>query len=361
MTLEEYFGDWLRVIDRAELDKVLILLNRMYKVKPICPAQENVFKAFNLCKYHDCKVVFIGQDPYPQKGVATGILFGNSASTREDDWSPSLKIVIAYREEENCSPLERESLSFLKRFPNTQLIPIPDLHAKIYANENEAILSSRNLTNRKEGCSIEVGVVFDNTELIYNNLIKTVERLKEYAKVKGISSTNNEIGFDYLRDNMVVHKEDRVQRKLNFAIIDEVDSVLIDEARTPLIISGGEMKSANLYIDADRFAKSLKDEKDYIYDEKTKSVNLTDAGSEKAEKTFNIKNLYEIENAGLLHYINQALRANYSMKNDVDYVVQDDEVIIVDQFTGRLMKGRAFSDGLHQAIEAKEGVQKPVL
>ena len=165
-------------------------------------------------------------------------------------------------------------------------------------------------------------------------------------------STNNEIGFDYLRDNMVVHKEDRVQRKLNFAIIDEVDSVLIDEARTPLIISGGEMKSANLYIDADRFAKSLKDEKDYIYDEKTKSVNLTDAGSEKAEKTFNIKNLYEIENAGLLHYINQALRANYSMKKDVDYVVQDDEVIIVDQFTGRLMKGRAYSDGLHQAIEA---------
>ena len=169
-------------------------------------------------------------------------------------------------------------------------------------------------------------------------------------------STNNEIGFDYLRDNMVVHKEDRVQRKLNFAIIDEVDSVLIDEARTPLIISGGEMRSANLYIDADHFAKSLKEEKDYIYDEKTKSVNLTDSGSEKAEKTFNISNLYEIENAGLLHYINQALRANYSMKRDVDYVVQDNEVVIVDQFTGRLMKGRAYSDGLHQAIEAKEGV-----
>lgn len=169
-------------------------------------------------------------------------------------------------------------------------------------------------------------------------------------------STNNEIGFDYLRDNMVVRKEDRVQRKLNFAIIDEVDSVLIDEARTPLIISGGEMRSANLYIDADRFAKSLKDEKDFIYDEKTKSVNLTDQGSEKAEKTFNISNLYEIENAGLLHYINQALRANYSMKRDVDYVVQADEVVIVDQFTGRLMKGRAYSDGLHQAIEAKEGV-----
>ena len=169
-------------------------------------------------------------------------------------------------------------------------------------------------------------------------------------------STNNEIGFDYLRDNMVVKKEDRVQRKLNFAIIDEVDSVLIDEARTPLIISGGEMKSANLYIDADRFAKSLKEDKDFIYDEKTKSVNLTDEGSEKAEKTFHVSNLYEIENGGLLHYINQALRANYSMKKDFDYVVQDDEVVIVDPFTGRLMKGRAYSDGLHQAIEAKEGV-----
>ena len=169
-------------------------------------------------------------------------------------------------------------------------------------------------------------------------------------------STNNEVGFDYLRDNMVVRKEDRVQRKLNFAIVDEVDSVLIDEARTTLIISGGEMKSANLYLDADRFAKSLKKEEDYIYDEKTKSVNLTDSGSTKAEKMFNITNLYEINNASLLHYINQALRANYSMKKDVDYVVQDGEVVIVDQFTGRLMKGRAYSDGLHQAIEAKEGV-----
>ena len=170
-------------------------------------------------------------------------------------------------------------------------------------------------------------------------------------------STNNEIGFDYLRDNMVVRSEDRVQRPLNFAIIDEVDSVLIDEARTPLIISGGDMHSANLYIDADRFAKSLKEDKDFIYDEKTKSVNLTESGSDKAEKTFHLDNLYSIDNSSLLHYINQALRANYSMKNDVDYVVQDGEVVIVDQFTGRLMKGRAYSDGLHQAIEAKEGVE----
>ena len=169
-------------------------------------------------------------------------------------------------------------------------------------------------------------------------------------------STNNEIGFDYLRDNMVVKKEDRVQRKLNYAIIDEVDSVLIDEARTPLIISGGEMQNSNLYMNADKYAKSLTPEKDFIYDEKTKSVNLTDSGSEKAEKMFNINNLYDIENATLLHFINQALRANYAMKRDVDYVVQDDEIVIVDQFTGRLMKGRAYSEGLHQAIEAKEGV-----
>jgi len=169
-------------------------------------------------------------------------------------------------------------------------------------------------------------------------------------------STNNEIGFDYLRDNMVIRKEDRVQRPLNFAIIDEVDSVLIDEARTPLIISGGEMKSANLYIDADRFAKSLKEE-DYIYDEKTKNVSLSEEGVKKAEKNFHLDNLYSLDNSELVHYINQALRANYSMHNDVDYVVQDGEVIIVDQFTGRLMKGRAYSDGLHQAIEAKENVK----
>ena len=169
-------------------------------------------------------------------------------------------------------------------------------------------------------------------------------------------STNNEIGFDYLRDNMVIRKEDRVQRPLNFAIIDEVDSVLIDEARTPLIISGGEMKSANLYVDADRFAKSLKEE-DYIYDEKTKNVSLSEEGVAKAEKKFGFKNLFDVENTELVHYINQALRANYSMKNDVDYVVQDGKVIIVDQFTGRLMQGRQYSDGLHQAIEAKEGVE----
>ena len=179
---------------------------------------------------------------------------------------------------------------------------------------------------------------------------------KEQYNCDIMYSTNSELGFDYLRDNMVVRGEDRVQRPLNFAIIDEVDSVLIDEARTPLIISGGQMQSANLYIDADRFAKSLKKDVDFIYDEQTKSVNLNDSGSEKAEKTFHVKNLYDIDNTSLVHYINQALRANYAMNKDVDYVVQDDEIVIVDQFTGRLMKGRAYSEGLHQAIEAKENV-----
>ncbi len=170
-------------------------------------------------------------------------------------------------------------------------------------------------------------------------------------------STNNELGFDYLRDNMVVRKEDRVQRPLNFAIIDEVDSVLIDEARTPLIISGGVMKSADLYKSSDRFVKTLRENEDYTIDEKTKDITLTDNGTEKAERSFRIKNLYDIEHSALVHHINQALKANYTMNNDVDYVVQEGKVVIVDQFTGRLMPGRAFSDGLHQAIEAKENVQ----
>lgn len=170
-------------------------------------------------------------------------------------------------------------------------------------------------------------------------------------------STNNELGFDYLRDNMVVKKEKRVQRPLNFCIVDEVDSILIDEARTPLIISGGVMQSANLYMDADRFVKSLNENEDYIMDEKTKAVSLTDEGSRKAEERFHLNNLYDIANTSLVHHINQSLKANYAMACDVDYVVQDGQVIIVDQFTGRLMKGRAFSEGLHQAIEAKEGVK----
>ena len=184
----------------------------------------------------------------------------------------------------------------------------------------------------------------------------TATQKREAYNCDILYTTNNELGFDYLRDNMVVKKEKRVQRPLNFCIVDEVDSILIDEARTPLIISGGVAQSANLYIDADHFVKSLVENEDYIMDEKTRSINLTDEGAKKAEQKFNLKNLYDIDNTSLVHHIQQALRANYFMHKDVDYVVQEDKIVIVDQFTGRLMKGRAFSEGLHQAIEAKEGV-----
>lgn len=171
-------------------------------------------------------------------------------------------------------------------------------------------------------------------------------------------STNNEIGFDYLRDNMVVRAEDRVMRKMNYVILDEVDSILIDEARTPLIISGGKVNSANLYREADKAVKGLTEEEDYTVDAKTKSVMLTESGSKKIEKFFKITNLYDTNNTALVHHINQALKANYGMSIDVDYVVDGEQnVVIVDQFTGRLMQGRQFSDGLHQAIEAKEGVK----
>ncbi len=186
-------------------------------------------------------------------------------------------------------------------------------------------------------------------------------------------ATNNELGFDYLRDNMCIYKKDLVQREPNFAVVDEVDSILIDEARTPLIISGQGDKSTDLYERADRFAKTLKMDKiveidtkeeydnnftgDYLVDEKEKTCNLLPAGVEKAEKYFHVENLMDPENMTLLHHINQAIRANGVMKRDVDYVIKDSEIVIVDEFTGRLMFGRRYNQGLHQAIEAKEGVK----
>lgn len=169
--------------------------------------------------------------------------------------------------------------------------------------------------------------------------------------------TNNEYGFDYLRDNMVLYKEQMVQRDLNYAIIDEVDSILIDEARTPLIISGSAQKSAQLYMQANAFVTNLHREMDFTYDEKTKGVQLTEEGINKAEQFFNIENLFDLNNVSLTHHINQALKAHVSMHRDTDYVIEEGEVVIVDQFTGRLMKGRRYSDGLHQAIEAKERLQ----
>ncbi|KLV23463.1 preprotein translocase subunit SecA [Niallia circulans] len=169
--------------------------------------------------------------------------------------------------------------------------------------------------------------------------------------------TNNEFGFDYLRDNMVLYNEQKVQRPLYYAVIDEVDSILIDEARTPLIISGSAQKSTQLYVRANIFVSSLKPEKDYTYDEKTKGVQLTEEGMSKAERVFQIENLFDVSNVAINHHITQALKAHASMHKDVDYVVQDGEIVIVDQFTGRLMKGRRYSDGLHQAIEAKENLE----
>lgn len=169
--------------------------------------------------------------------------------------------------------------------------------------------------------------------------------------------TNNEFGFDYLRDNMVMYKEQMVQRPLNYAIIDEVDSILIDEARTPLIISGSAQKSVALYEQANTFVTTLNRETDFTYDEKTKSVQLTEEGINKAERFFGIENLFDLNHVSITHHINQALKAHVSMHRDMDYVVEDGEVVIVDQFTGRLMKGRRYSDGLHQAIEAKERLQ----
>ncbi|MCT0011015.1 preprotein translocase subunit SecA [Weissella cibaria] len=171
-------------------------------------------------------------------------------------------------------------------------------------------------------------------------------------------TTNSEIGFDYLRDNMVARKEDRVQRPLNFALVDETDSILIDEARTPLIISGAPaQESTQLYIRADRFVKSLTKEEDFTVDEESKTVLLQDEGIKKAERYFNLDNLYDSGNTALTHHIDQSLRANYTMFNNKDYVVRDGEVVLVDAFSGRIQEGRRFSDGLHQALEAKEQVQ----
>ena len=169
-------------------------------------------------------------------------------------------------------------------------------------------------------------------------------------------STNSEIGFDYLRDNMVTRVEDRVLRGLNFALVDEVDSILIDESRTPLIISGGNKDTANLYLKADQFVKKLNEEEDYAIDIQSKSISLTEEGISKAESHFKIDNLYKPEYTSLVHHINNALKANYIMSKGVEYIVRDRKVLIVDEFTGRVLEGRAFSDGLHQALEAKERV-----
>ncbi len=236
------------------------------------------------------------------------------------------------------------------------VVTVNDYLAKTQSDEMGKVLRFLGLT---VGCILH-GLTNDQRRAAYNCDVT-------YA-------TNNELGFDYLRDNMVTYAKDRVQRKPNFAIVDEVDSILIDEARTPLIISGRGDKSTELYDIVDKFAKNLVsttvveiDDKqdqdeinenvDYIIDEKAKTATITRAGVKKAEKYFNVVNLMDPENMTLLHHINQAIKAHGVMHADIDYVVKDGEVIIVDEFTGRLMLGRRFNDGLHQAIEAKEGVK----
>ncbi|WP_090826848.1 preprotein translocase subunit SecA [Paenibacillus sp. yr247] len=207
--------------------------------------------------------------------------------------------------------------------------------------------------------SAEMGQIYEFLGLTVGvNLNDLSHEEKQAAYACDITyGTNNEYGFDYLRDNMVLYKEQMVQRPLYFAVIDEVDSILVDEARTPLIISGQAAKSTDLYYAADRFVAKLKEEEDYTIDIKVRSVALTEEGVAKAERAFGIENLFDHQNVSINHHVTQALKARFIMKRDVDYVVQDDEVMIVDEFTGRIMTGRRYSDGLHQAIEAKEQLQ----
>ncbi|PHK49268.1 preprotein translocase subunit SecA [Staphylococcus edaphicus] len=218
----------------------------------------------------------------------------------------------------------------------------------ITVNEYLSSVQSQEMAELYEFLGLSVGLNLNS---------KTTSEKREAYACDITYCTNNELGFDYLRDNMVNYAEERVMRPLNFAIIDEVDSILIDEARTPLIISGEAEKSTSLYTQANVFAKMLKGEDDYNYDEKTKAVQLTEQGIDKAERMFKIDNLYDVNNVDVISHINTALRAHVTLQRDVDYMVNNGEVLIVDQFTGRTMPGRRFSEGLHQAIEAKEGVK----
>ena len=219
------------------------------------------------------------------------------------------------------------------------VITVNDYLAKTQMEEMSVLYNFLGLTT---GCVIH-GITQDQRRAAYNADITY--------------GTNNEFGFDYLRDNMVIHMEERVQRSLNFCIVDEVDSILIDESRTPLIISGMGDKSTKFYNVADNFVKTLINEKDFTVDEKASAVLLTDDGVVKAEKYFGIENYADSQNLELQHYVTQALKANYTMRNEKNYMVKDGEIVIIDEFTGRLMEGRRYSDGLHQAIEAKEGVK----
>ncbi|TMW72393.1 preprotein translocase subunit SecA [Alteribacter natronophilus] len=253
--------------------------------------------------------------------------------------------------------LHKGDISEMKTGEGKTLVATLAVYLNALSGDGVHVVTVNDYLARRD--STEMGKLYEflglTVGLNYNGLSKDEKR--EAYKCDVLYSTNNELGFDYLRDNMVIYSRQKVQRKLNFAIVDEVDSILIDEARTPLIISGSAEKSTQLYTAANSFVKMLEEEKDYTYDEKTKNVQVTDEGVSKAERVFKIDNLFDQAHVQLNHHINQALKAHVVMKRDDDYVVQEGEVSIIDQFTGRIMKGRRYSDGLHQAIEAKEGLE----
>lgn len=201
----------------------------------------------------------------------------------------------------------------------------------------------------------EMGQIYEFLGLTVGvNLHELTHEEKQAAYACDITyGTNNEYGFDYLRDNMVLYKEQMVQRPLYYAVIDEVDSILVDEARTPLIISGQAAKSTDMYYSADRFVSNLKAEEDYTIDIKVRSVALTEEGVAKAERAFGIENLFDHQNVNINHHVTQGLKARFIMRRDVDYVVQEDEVMIVDEFTGRIMTGRRYSDGCTKPLRPK--------
>ena len=249
------------------------------------------------------------------------------------------------------------NISEMKTGEGKTLVATLPLYLNALAEKGVHLVTANEYLARRD--AEEMGQIFRFLGLTVGlNLSNLSTEEKQEAYNADITyATNNELGFDYLRDNMAVYRNELVQRELYFAIVDEVDSILIDEARTPLIISGAGDKSSQLYEHANTFIRTLKVETDFTIDEKKKNVQLTDEGIAKAEKFFSLSNLYDINNSDINHHISQALKANHIMKRDIDYVVQDGEVIIIDQFTGRMMAGRRYSEGLHQAIEAKEYIK----
>ncbi|WP_120191930.1 preprotein translocase subunit SecA [Sinobaca qinghaiensis] len=253
--------------------------------------------------------------------------------------------------------MHRGNIAEMKTGEGKTLVATMPVYLNAIAGKGVHVVTVNDYLARRDSEMMAPLYEFLGLEVGLNQKGMTKEEKREAYQFDITYSTNNELGFDYLRDNMVLYKEQMVQRPLHFAVVDEVDSILIDEARTPLIISGTAEQSTKMYATANTFVRRLTLETDYTYDEKTKNVQLTEEGVNKAESAFQIENLFDQRHVQLIHHINQALKARVAMHRDSDYVVEDGNVVIVDQFTGRLMKGRRYSDGLHQAIEAKEGME----